>query len=111
MLFLSSNVIYPLTWQVSNLALNQDLSTILVFAICLTGNFCMMTIIDRLGRRRCLMVSLAVLVAAYTVLGWSLRQSSPADLAPATYHYNQTDLLLPVTSASIVPVVDETDQR
>lgn len=58
--------------QTTGMALNKDISTILVFVLSLCGNLIMVMTIDRLGRRRCLVISLALLVLAYTVLGFTI---------------------------------------
>nr|XP_045605525.1 facilitated trehalose transporter Tret1-2 homolog isoform X2 [Procambarus clarkii] len=67
--------------QTTGMALNKDLSTILVFVLTLGGNLTMTMTIDRLGRRRCLVASLALLVVAYSVLGLTIcLTQSPAVL-------------------------------
>ncbi|XP_071534133.1 facilitated trehalose transporter Tret1-2 homolog isoform X2 [Panulirus ornatus] len=55
--------------QASGLAFNRDVSTIMTFVLSLCGNLTMMVTIDRLGRRRCLVLSLSLLTVVYTALG------------------------------------------
>lgn len=53
----------------SGMNLDKELSTILVTSILLFGNSALLFSIDRVGRRRCLLISFSLLVISYTVLG------------------------------------------
>lgn len=53
----------------SDFALDAKLSAILVTGVLFVGNFFMLLILDRVGRRRCLVLSLCLLLVAYAILG------------------------------------------
>ncbi|KAK7066654.1 hypothetical protein SK128_010982 [Halocaridina rubra] len=55
--------------QTSGLSLDKELSTIYIFVLLLGGNIAQALIIDRIGRRKCLVLSLLLLLIAYAVLG------------------------------------------
>ncbi|XP_068219958.1 facilitated trehalose transporter Tret1-like [Palaemon carinicauda] len=55
--------------QSSGLALEKDVSTILVFVLLVSGNVTQALISDKIGRRKCLMLSLVLVMVAYAVLG------------------------------------------
>ncbi|XP_068238707.1 facilitated trehalose transporter Tret1-like [Palaemon carinicauda] len=55
--------------QTSGLSIDSDVSTIIVFVLLLGGNIFQALIVDRIGRKKCLVMSLALLVLAYTILG------------------------------------------
>ncbi|KAK7066650.1 hypothetical protein SK128_010978 [Halocaridina rubra] len=55
--------------QTSGLSLDKDLSTIFIFVLLLSGNISQALIIDRIGRRKCLALSLLLLMIAYAILG------------------------------------------
>lgn len=55
--------------QASTLALDQDLSTIIVYVVLFSGNFTMSLLLDRVGRRRCLALSLTLVMLAYAAFG------------------------------------------
>lgn len=55
--------------QTSGLSFDTDVSTIIVFVLLLGGNICQALLVDRIGRRKCLVLSLVLLVIAYTILG------------------------------------------
>lgn len=63
--------------QTSGLTLDKDVSTILVFVLVLSGNLSQMLLVDRIGRRKCLILSLILLVLAYTILGIYIFFDSP----------------------------------
>ncbi|KAK7066651.1 hypothetical protein SK128_010979 [Halocaridina rubra] len=55
--------------QTSGLSLDKELSTLFIFVLSLSGVISQALIIDRIGRRTCLVLSLNLLLIAYTVLG------------------------------------------
>lgn len=55
--------------QSAGVSLDMEVSTIMVAGVLFCGNFSMMLLLDRAGRRRCLMLSLSLLVVGYCILG------------------------------------------
>ncbi|XP_066961988.1 facilitated trehalose transporter Tret1-like [Macrobrachium rosenbergii] len=55
--------------QTSGLSFDRDASSIVVFVLLLGGNIFQALMVDRVGRKKCLILSLVLLVFAYTILG------------------------------------------
>lgn len=55
--------------QSAGVSLDMEVSTIMVAGVLFCGNFSMMLLLDRAGRRRCLMLSLSLLAVGYGILG------------------------------------------
>lgn len=55
--------------QSAGVSLDMEVSTIMVASVLFGGNFVMMLLLDRAGRRRCLMLSFFLLAVGYSILG------------------------------------------
>ncbi|KAK7080207.1 hypothetical protein SK128_023797 [Halocaridina rubra] len=55
--------------QTSGLSFDAYTSTLIIFVLLLSGNVFQALLVDRIGRRKCLVLSLILLVIAYTILG------------------------------------------
>ncbi|XP_066980094.1 facilitated trehalose transporter Tret1-like [Macrobrachium rosenbergii] len=79
--------------QTSGLALDKDVSTILVFVLLLTGNVMQALILDKIGRRKCIVVSLILIMLSYVILGaYTFLSSSDIDIVPLETERNITTL-------------------
>lgn len=67
--------------QTSGLTLDKDMSTIIVFFVLFCGSLVMVILVDRIGRRWCLLASLIQTALAYAVLG-TFVYLTQADLLP-----------------------------
>ncbi|XP_042878112.1 facilitated trehalose transporter Tret1-like [Penaeus japonicus] len=66
----------------SDLALDPKLSAVLVTIILFVGNFLILLILDRVGRRRCLVLSLCIILIAYAILGTFTFYREPGSALP-----------------------------
>ncbi|KAK7078540.1 hypothetical protein SK128_028639 [Halocaridina rubra] len=55
--------------QTSGLSFDSEVSTIIIFVLLLAGNLCQALLVDRIGRKKCLILSLILLLTAYVILG------------------------------------------
>ncbi|XP_066986701.1 facilitated trehalose transporter Tret1-like [Macrobrachium rosenbergii] len=55
--------------QTSGLAFDKDVTTMIVFCVLLAGSISQILVLDWIGRRRCLVASLVLLVIGYAFLG------------------------------------------
>lgn len=67
--------------QTSGLPFDTDVSSIIVFVLLLGGNISQALLVDRIGRRKCLVLSLVLLVIAYSILGAYVFIESSGNLA------------------------------
>ncbi|XP_068239948.1 facilitated trehalose transporter Tret1-like isoform X2 [Palaemon carinicauda] len=55
--------------QTSGLAFDKDITTMIVFCVLLGGGISQILVLDWIGRKKCLVASLVLLVVSYTLLG------------------------------------------
>ncbi|XP_064095454.1 facilitated trehalose transporter Tret1-like [Macrobrachium nipponense] len=87
--------------QTSGLALEKDVSTILVFVLLLAGNVTQALILDKIGRRKCIIVSLILIMLSYVILGaYTFLSSSDIDIVLLETEKNITTILVDESSSA-----------
>ncbi|XP_071519387.1 facilitated trehalose transporter Tret1-like [Panulirus ornatus] len=79
--------------EISEVDLNVDIATATLLIIPICGVFVLSFLVDRIGRRHCLAVSLGIMLIAYLALGFYMVQLVPVDLSSYSVSHHLTEEL------------------
>lgn len=86
--------------QMSGITLDPGTSTIITMAVGFSGSICFVLLVDRIGRRKCLVSSLVINAVAFIVLGLAAFLSPDSNLAPVV---DMEAMQLNISSMSYYP--------